>query len=80
MHRTRFIFHRAKPKDGLVIAQFLNDDLASVVKKYPKNYIGFFVIPMQSPELAVDELTRIKKSWITQKRVTNWFRILITRI
>ena len=50
----------AKPKDGLVIAQFLNDDLASVVKKYPKNYIGLGTIPMQSAELAVSELTRIK--------------------
>ena len=40
--------------------RFLNDDLASVVKKYPKNYIGLGTIPMQSPELAVSELTRIK--------------------
>lgn len=51
----------AKPKDGLEVAEFLNNDLASIIKKYPKNYIGLGTIPMQSPELAVIELARIKK-------------------
>ena len=51
----------AKPKDGLKVAEFLNNDLASIIKKYPKNYIGLGTIPMQSPELAVVELARIKK-------------------
>ena len=51
----------AKPKDGLEVAQFLNDDIASTVAKYPKNYIGLGTIPMQDPELAVQELHRIKE-------------------
>lgn len=51
----------AKPKDGLEVAEFLNNDLSSIIKKYPKNYIGLGTIPMQSPELAVIELVRIKK-------------------
>ena len=47
---------------GLKVAEFLNNDLASIlVYKYPKNYIGLGTIPMQSPELAVQELARIKK-------------------
>ena len=51
----------AKPNDGLKVAEFLNNDLASIINKYPKNYIGLGTIPMQSPELAVVELARIKK-------------------
>ena len=51
----------AKPKDGLEVSMFLNDDVANLVNNYPKNYIGLATIPMQSPELAVRELERIKK-------------------
>ena len=51
----------AKPKDGLEVSMFLNDDVANLVNNYPKNYIGLGTIPMQSPELAVRELERIKK-------------------
>lgn len=51
----------AKPEDGLEVAQFLNDDIAELVHKYPKNYIGLGTLPMQSPELAVKELHRIKE-------------------
>lgn len=51
----------AKPKDGLEVAQFLNDDIANLVAKYPKNYVGLGTIPMQDPELAVQELHRIKE-------------------
>lgn len=51
----------AKPKDGLEVAQFLNDDIANLVAKYPKNYIGLGTVPMQDPQLAVQELHRIKE-------------------
>ena len=51
----------AKAKDGLEVAEFLNDDLVALVNKYPKKYIGLGTLPMQSPELAVKELHRIKK-------------------
>ena len=51
----------SKPKDGLEVARFLNDDLANLVNKYPKKYIGLGSLPMQDPELAVQELFRIKK-------------------
>ena len=51
----------AKPKDGSEVSMFLNDDVANLVNNYPKNYIGLGTIPMQSPELAVRELERIKK-------------------
>ena len=51
----------SKPKDGLEVARFLNDDLANLVNKYPKKFIGLGSLPMQDPELAVQELFRIKE-------------------
>ena len=51
----------SKPKDGLEVAKFLNDDLASLVAKYPKNYVGLGTLPMQDVELSVNELHRIKE-------------------
>ena len=51
----------SKPKDGLEVARFLNDDLANLVNKYPKKYIGLGSLPMQDPELSVQELFRIKE-------------------
>lgn len=51
----------ASPKDGLEVARFLNDDLAELVVRYPKRYIGLGTLPMQDTELAVQELERCKK-------------------
>ena len=51
----------AKPEDGLEVAKFLNDDLADLVHKHPKNYIGLGTIPMQDVDLSVQELHRIKQ-------------------
>jgi aminocarboxymuconate-semialdehyde decarboxylase len=50
----------AKPQDGLEVSRFLNDDIAEVQQKFPKNYISLATIPMQDPELAVQELERCK--------------------
>lgn len=50
----------AKPEDGLEISRFLNDHIADLVNRYPKNYIGLGTIPMQDPEKAIQELERIK--------------------
>ncbi len=51
----------AKPKDGLAVAEFLNDHIADLVSRYPKNYIGLGTLPMQDTELAIQELERCKK-------------------
>lgn len=50
----------AMPNDGLEVSRFLNDDIAEVQNKYPKNYISLATLPMQDPELAVKELERCK--------------------
>lgn len=51
----------SKPDDGLQVAQFLNDHIAELVVKYPKNYIGLGTLPMQDTDLAIKELERCKK-------------------
>ena len=50
----------AEPKDCIVLSEFLNDHIAELVHKFPKNYIGLGTIPMQDEQLAIKELERIK--------------------
>lgn len=51
----------AQPDDCLDLSQFLNDDIANIVLKYPKNYIGLGTLPMQDTDLAIEELERCKE-------------------
>lgn len=51
----------AKPKDTLDLSQILNDHIASVVARYPDRFIGLGTIPLQSPDLAIQELERCIK-------------------
>ncbi|MSP58477.1 MAG: amidohydrolase [Flavobacteriaceae bacterium] len=51
----------AEPKDGLEIAQFLNDHIAGVCSRYPKRFVGLGTLPMQHSELAIKELRRCKE-------------------
>ncbi len=48
----------AKPAHTLDLSMLLNDHIAGIVKKYPKRFIGLATVPMQSPELAIQELER----------------------
>jgi len=50
----------SKPLDCLSLSEFLNDQIAKVVSKYPRNYIGLGTVPMQDSTLAVKELERFK--------------------
>ena len=50
----------AKPKDTLEVAKFLNDHIADIVQRYPKRFIGLGTLPMQAPDLAIQELERCK--------------------
>lgn len=50
--------YEARPADGEEIARFLNDDLAAVVRRHPRRFIGLGTLPLQAPELAVKELRR----------------------
>lgn len=51
----------AQPKDTLDLSQFLNNHMAGVVKKYPSRFVGLGTLPMQAPDLAVQELIRCKQ-------------------
>lgn len=50
----------AKPLDTLEVAKFLNDHIADIVHRYPKRFIGLGTLPMQAPDLAIQELERCK--------------------
>lgn len=50
----------ARPLDCLDVSKYLNDDIAELIVKYPKNYLGLGTIPMQDTELAIQELERCK--------------------
>jgi aminocarboxymuconate-semialdehyde decarboxylase len=50
----------AKTADALELSRFLNDHIAELVQRYPKNYIGLATIPMQDTEAAILELERAK--------------------
>lgn len=51
----------AKPEDCLELSQFLNDHLAELQDRRPKNYIALGTIPMQDADLAIGELERLKR-------------------
>jgi aminocarboxymuconate-semialdehyde decarboxylase len=51
----------AKPQDTLDLSMFLNDHIAGIVQRWPKRYVGLGTIPMQDPELAIQELERCKR-------------------
>ncbi len=48
----------AKSKDTLALSRILNDDIARVVQKKPKKFIGMGTLPMQDTDLAILELER----------------------
>jgi aminocarboxymuconate-semialdehyde decarboxylase len=50
--------YSAKPQHTLELAKCLNDHIAQVCKDDPKRFVGLCTLPMQSPELAVQELRR----------------------
>ncbi|MCH2235252.1 MAG: amidohydrolase [Crocinitomicaceae bacterium] len=50
----------AKAKDTLELSRFLNDHIADLQTRYPKNYVGLGTIPMQDTTLAIEEMHRIK--------------------
>ena len=50
----------AKPKDGLEVAQFLNDHIADVVCEFPLRFVGLGTVPMQDTALAITELRRCR--------------------
>lgn len=48
----------AKPQDTLDVSRIVNDDLAETCRKHPKRFVGLGTLPMQAPDLAIQELDR----------------------
>jgi len=48
----------ARGEDALHVARFINDDLARNVREAPDRFMALGTVPMQSPDLAVQELRR----------------------
>ncbi len=51
----------AKASDGLVVSQFLNDDIAKTCEAHPDKFVGLATVPMQDTKLAIAELERSMK-------------------
>ncbi len=51
----------AKPEDGLDLSRFLNDHIAGVIAEFPARFAGLGTVPLQAPDLAVQELERCVK-------------------
>ena len=51
----------AKGRDGLDLSRLLNDHVAATVAGNPRRFAGLGTLPLQAPELAVQELTRCVK-------------------
>jgi aminocarboxymuconate-semialdehyde decarboxylase len=54
-------YYWATGKDGLETSRFFNDFIAEVVSRHPQRFIGLGTIPLQDPQLAVQELERCMK-------------------
>ena len=50
----------AKPADCLHLSRFLNDHIAEICARFPRNHIGLGTVPMQDKTLAINELERCK--------------------
>lgn len=50
----------AEPRDTQDLSQELNNHVAGVVRQYPTRFVGLGTLPMQAPDLAVQEMIRCK--------------------
>jgi aminocarboxymuconate-semialdehyde decarboxylase len=51
----------ATAEHALFVSRFLNDHIAEIQVKFPRNYIGLGTVPMQDVDLAILELERCKR-------------------
>ena len=61
----------AKPQDGLTLSQFLNDHIIETVNQHPNHFVGLGTLPMQSPDLAIQELHRCMKNGLAGVQIAS---------
>lgn len=54
-------YYWAKTEHCEITSRFLNDHIAEICHRFPKNYIGLGTVPMQDIDAAIRELERCKK-------------------
>jgi len=55
---TAPMIYWASPGFGLALAQAYNDSVAAAHASHPQRFVGFAMLPMQAPDLALKELER----------------------
>jgi aminocarboxymuconate-semialdehyde decarboxylase len=58
---TQPMVYWAAPAFGLKLSQAFNDSCSELHLKYPERFVGLAMLPMQAPELAVEEVARAAK-------------------
>src|SRR6267154_4169233 len=58
---TQPMVYWAAPAFGLKLSQAFNDECSALHLKYPERFVGLAMLPMQAPELAVEEAERAAK-------------------
>lgn len=48
----------ARGQDTLDLCRYLNDHIAALCERFPTRFAGLATLPMQEPDLAIEELTR----------------------
>src|SRR6266568_9050933 len=61
MSLTAPMVYWASPGFGLALAQSYNDAVAAAHVRHPDRFVGLAMLPMQAPELALEELERAAK-------------------
>lgn len=54
-------YYWTKGSDGLETSRYFNDFIAEVVSRHPQRFIGLGTIPLQDPDLAIQEMERCMK-------------------
>ncbi len=54
-------YYWAEPDLGLQAARMVNDGMAEAVARHPERLVGMGTVPLQAPELAVQEMRRLTK-------------------
>ena len=58
---TQPMVYWATPAFGLKLSQAFNDACSALHLKYPERFVGLAMLPMQAPDLAVEEVARAAK-------------------
>ncbi|MEM1008696.1 MAG: amidohydrolase family protein, partial [Myxococcota bacterium] len=51
-------YYWAQPEHTLEWSQFINDELAQIPSRFPGRFLSLGTVPMQAPQLAIQEMTR----------------------